>query len=250
MARITKDGKQMAEKMLRRYGTTQDVLRTAFVLPGGERITYRGTAEIHHSGMARDVGATGVTDFLCQTGAIKLHHWGNENIIHACSRPTSAQKRVIAKMVRPRRLGSRPVPVMVEADKSIDQYGGSCYLTESAVTIDRVVACLRKHADKLHGWPPKPPGSGRPPPAIRFFGSARRFKSPSKAAIKRVADRMGIPGKVRISDRWYDFYFDVTPSKKVPLKKLEALAVRLRKQGYDAKAGATAAHQYVVVRSV
>lgn len=87
--------------MVRNYGLTDDPARTAFVLPDGRQIKYNGTDEATHTQMVRKVThGREINEFLCATGAIRMHNWKDSLTMNACNyAPTRAQAEVIKRFL-------------------------------------------------------------------------------------------------------------------------------------------------------
>jgi hypothetical protein len=173
---MPKFDKAMEKRMRDTYGTTTNVRRTAYVLRDGSKITYAGTSIRHHSDMAREVGASGVDDFMCRTGAIKLHDWGNSRVVAACGyKPTTAQRKVldvyVPSSIRDPKEVNMDVYLPIQDSYGDWQYGGNCHLVRQPRGEDAVNCILRE--GRVTGsrllTRSAPKGSGRPPKAIRFF---------------------------------------------------------------------------------
>jgi hypothetical protein len=141
-------GKKWAEALKRKYGTTKDVRRTAYVLRDGTQITYQGTGKAPHSVMAREVGANDIDHLLCATGAVRLHSWGSENDLHVCAVPTRAQQEVLTRFLY---VPLREAPKALVVDVSVGNhhfamFKGEClFEAYQRPSMRHAMKCIRDH---------------------------------------------------------------------------------------------------------
>ncbi|UCC72088.1 MAG: hypothetical protein JSV86_17220 [Gemmatimonadota bacterium] len=145
--KLSPKGRTLQERMLAAFGTTTNIRRTAYVLRDGSLVTYRGTGEANHAAMAAAAGADSITDFLCSTGAIRVHDWKRERTVHACAyRPTHAQRDALAKFLYVPLRELSPPNVIVDVSKGnerVNRWAGGCmWQGHERPNVSKVVRCI------------------------------------------------------------------------------------------------------------